>query len=167
MGCRQLTVPLRPRPLPHPVVGHLPLAASRCRRYPLRTSGRPARLARPFPVRTARQHRRLGPALPAGYLRCPGHVFPCRFHHAPPLHAVLHRLALEALLAPLAAPMRASAVPSRPASADTSQIGSGPAAKLVHQAKDAFADPEQLLPRLRNHRLRQKLLRRDCLQSGL
>src|SRR5438552_1294268 len=44
---------------------------------------------------------------------------------------------------------------------------SGASAKLVHQPEDAFADLKQLLPRVRNHRLRQKLLRRDGFQSGL
>src|SRR6266542_5448481 len=47
------------------------------------------------------------------------------------------------------------------------RISSGASAKLVHQAEDAFADLKQLLPRLGNRRLRQKVLWGDGFQSGL
>src|SRR6266446_2835848 len=46
-------------------------------------------------------------------------------------------------------------------------FGLGASTKLVHQSKDAFPNLKQLLPRLRNHRLWQKLLRRDGFQSVL
>src|SRR5882672_9940592 len=49
----------------------------------------------------------------------------------------------------------------------TFRIVSSASAELVHQAQDAFTDLKHLLPRLRNHSLRQKLLRRDGFQSGL
>ncbi len=45
--------------------------------------------------------------------------------------------------------------------------GSITSTKLIHQSKDAFAYLKQLLPRLRNRSLRQKLLRRDRFQSSL
>ena len=42
-----------------------------------------------------------------------------------------------------------------------------PPAKPVHETKDAFADLEQLFPRLGSHRVGQKLPGRRRLQSGL
>ena len=67
---------------------------------------------------------------------------------------------------PLANAVAAAFIWSR-SKAMRSGVGSGPSAKLVHEAQDAFPDFKQLLARLGNHDLGQKFLHGHGLQPGL
>src|ERR1039458_6340076 len=56
---------------------------------------------------------------------------------------------------------------SNPGIMSHTRSGLPASAILIHQAKDTFADLEQLFPRFDNHRLWKQFLWRDRLQSSL